>query len=345
MVLVIIGIIVYTFRDSAGPILEQLEKTTPAVIAGICAMTVVYHCVEGVITTLLAKQYNREFTLGMGITNAFLCSFYRVATLGSGAGVAAIVYLGEHGIEYSKSFGMYMLQYAFHKISIAFFSMILFTLNWNYMRVHFGEYMWLLLAGYLITLIITVVLILFSCSRQFHRMLLWVVDFFNGKTKGRFDPQAAMLHDQCQMLEDASRQLMGEKRLVAGAVGLNLIKFAFWYSIPYLIFLGQGRLRSRRRWRSHRFLSCLRQSFRHRRESALPSSSLLHSFPELSEPDWQAPRRFCTASVPSYSRFWWGRLWSSYAASTSKKRDKPDYSASCDMRLVHRAENRLAVIR
>ena len=208
MVLVIIGIIVYTFRDSAGPILEQLEKTTPAVIAGICAMTVVYHCVEGVITTLLAKQYNREFTLGMGITNAFLCSFYRVATLGSGAGVAAIVYLGEHGIEYSKSFGMYMLQYAFHKISIAFFSMILFTLNWNYMRVHFGEYMWLLLAGYLITLIITVVLILFSCSRQFHRMLLWVVDFFNGKTKGRFDPQAAMLHDQCQMLEDASRQLI-----------------------------------------------------------------------------------------------------------------------------------------
>ena len=193
MVLVIIGIIVYTFRDSAGPILEQLEKTTPAVIAGICAMTVVYHCVEGVITTLLAKQYNREFTLGMGITNAFLCSFYRVATLGSGAGVAAIVYLGEHGIEYSKSFGMYMLQYAFHKISIAFFSMILFALNWNYMRVHFGEYMWLLLAGYLVTLIITVVLILFSCSRQFHRMLLWVVDFFNGKTKGRFDPQAAML--------------------------------------------------------------------------------------------------------------------------------------------------------
>lgn len=210
MVLVIIGIIVYTFRDSAGPILEQLEKTTPAVIAGICAMTVVYHCVEGVITTLLAKQYNREFTLGMGITNAFLCSFYRVATLGSGAGVAAIVYLGEHGIEYSRSFGMYMLQYAFHKISIAFFSMILFTLNWNYMRVHFGEYMWLLLAGYLITLIITVVLILFSCSRQFHRMLLWVVDFFNGKMKGRFDPQAAMLHEQCQMLEDASRQLMGK---------------------------------------------------------------------------------------------------------------------------------------
>ena len=41
-VLAIIGIIIYTFRDSAGPILEQLKQTTPTVIAGICAMTVTY---------------------------------------------------------------------------------------------------------------------------------------------------------------------------------------------------------------------------------------------------------------------------------------------------------------
>ena len=36
-------------------------------------------------------------------------------------------------------------------------------------------------------------------------------------------------------------------------------------------------------------------------------------------------------------------MWSSYAASTSKKRDKPDYSAACDMRLAHRAERELGV--
>ena len=145
----IIGIIVYTFRDSAGPILEQLKKTTPAVITGICVMTVVYHVIEGTITALLAKQYNPDFTVGMGITNAFFCSFYRVATLGSGAGVAAIVYLGEHSVEYSKSFGLYMLQYAFHKISIALFSMLMFVLNWNYMYSNFSDYMWLLLADFL----------------------------------------------------------------------------------------------------------------------------------------------------------------------------------------------------
>lgn len=36
---------------------------------------------------------------------AFYCSFYRVATLGSGAGIAAIYYFHEKEIDYSKSTG------------------------------------------------------------------------------------------------------------------------------------------------------------------------------------------------------------------------------------------------
>ena len=204
-VLAIIGIIIYTFRDSAGPILEQLKQTTPTVIAGICAMTVIYHVIEGLITTLLAKQYQPEFTVGMGITNAFFCSFYRVATLGSGAGIAAIVYLGDHGVQYSESFGMYMLQYAFHKISIAIFSMVLFVVNWSYMCEHFGE-------------------------------LFVILDFVNRKCKGRLTSSIRMLREQCRMLEEASKHLLREKRLVAGTVLLNLLKFCFWYAMPYLMF-------------------------------------------------------------------------------------------------------------
>lgn len=238
--LAIIGIIIYTFRDLAGPILEQLKRTTPAVITGICVMTVIYHMIEGMITTLLARQYNPEFTAGMGITNAFFCSFYRVATLGSGAGVAAIVYLGEHGIEYSQSFGLYMLQYAFHKISIALFSMIMFALNWNYMCANFADYMWLLLTGYAVTFVITLFLILFCCSAQFHKLLFVVLDFVNTKAKGRFDSSVQMLQKQCEMLEEASKHLLGEKRLMTGTIVLNLLKFGFWYAMPYLIFLGHG---------------------------------------------------------------------------------------------------------
>jgi uncharacterized protein (TIRG00374 family) len=201
-------------------------------------MTVGYHLMEGWITTLLAKQYNPSFTYRMGVTNAFFCSFYRVATLGSGSGVAAMVYLGENGIEYSKSFGLYMLQYAFHKISIAIFSGLMFLISWNYMYLHYGDYMWLLLAGFAVTIVITLGLILFCCSAKFHRLVFVILDFLNKKVKGKLSAVIAELHVQCNMLEDSSRQIMSNKKLVTVAILLNIVRSCFWYGIPYLIFEG-----------------------------------------------------------------------------------------------------------
>ena len=191
---------------------------------------------------MLARQYQPAFTCRMGIENSFFCSFYRVATLGSGAGVAAILFLKDHGVEYSKGFGLYMLQYAFHKISIALYSIIFFLFSWTYMCTHFGEYMPLLVAGYVITLIITLFLILFCCSAGFHKVLFVVLNFLNTKQKGKFDHMIGELGEQCRIMESASRYLLKNKPMVCGIIGLNLIKFCFWYGIPYLVFAGQGEI-------------------------------------------------------------------------------------------------------
>ncbi len=240
LVAAIIVIVVYTFRDSAVPVLNELKQTTFAVALCICAMAVAYHILEGFITTVLARQYQPGFRLWTGIKNAFICSFYRVATLGSGAGVAALVYLGEHGISYSTGFGLYMTQYAVHKSSIALFSMLFFVLCFPFMQVHYAEYQWLLAAGYVLTAAITLVLMLFACSVRFHKLLLTMLSFLNDKMKGRFTEPLMQLKEQCRMLEESSHVLLGKPRVMAGIAVLNLIKFCFFYAIPYLSFYGQG---------------------------------------------------------------------------------------------------------
>lgn len=228
----------YTFRDSAGPILEQLTKTSPAVVIGICLMAAVYQIIEGIITTVLAKQYRSSFAYKNGITNAFLCSFYRVATLGSGSGVAAIIYLGEQGIEYGGGFGLYMIQYALHKISIALFSAIFFVMNWEFMRNWFGDYAGLLAAGYALTLVITLGLFLFCCSNRFHHLICRLLDFANQKFHGKFEIMAEEIKRQCMMLEDASNHLMKNKKVTTEVIFLCMLKCCFWYGIPYLLFKG-----------------------------------------------------------------------------------------------------------
>ncbi len=242
LVIAILVIIVYTFRDSAGPILAQLKATAPTVVIGICVMAMVYHLLEGLITTVLARQYVPDFTLRQGVTNALLCSFYRVATLGSGAGIAALVYLGDQGVSYGESFGLYMMQYALHKSGIAVFSLIFYLASCSFMNRYFAQYQWLLLAGYGITAVITLCLVLFACSRRFHYVAQRLLEWVNRKCRGKLAGQLQQLEEQCAMLEASTDRLLKRPRILLAVMAINLVKFCFFYGIPYLSFAGTGEI-------------------------------------------------------------------------------------------------------
>lgn len=227
--------IIYTFRDSAGPIWQQLKETSAAVIAAICAVSFCYELVEGWITWSFAKTYNPDFRYREGVESAFYCSFYRVATLGSGAGLAAVYYFHEKGIDYSKATGMYMMEYVIHKVSIALLSLVLLVFNFGFLKTNYSSYMWMLVLGYGITVVVAVILLLFCCSRQFHKLLVWLVGKINSRMKGKLDSQEMQLKDYCVILEDATRDLLKNKLLMVTAVLKNFLKFSFWYSIPFLV--------------------------------------------------------------------------------------------------------------
>lgn len=229
----LLAIIVYTFRDSARPILRELLQTSVWVVLGISVAAVVYHLIEAWITCSFARVYQPRFSYWMGLESAFFCSFYRVATLGSGAGVAAVVYFHEKGIEPSKGTGMYMMEYVVHKISLALFSVIFFVLDFVFMKKYFSEYFYLLLTGYGVTALVSVGLVLFCCSSNFHGFILWVCGKIN--RKGKLDAQIAELSNQCRIMEDATAEIMTRKRMVLGNVGKNLLKFACFYGIPFII--------------------------------------------------------------------------------------------------------------
>lgn len=237
-VIVLLAIIIYTFRDSAKPILNELMETSVWVILIISAMAVAYELVEGWITYSFARRYNPRFTYRMGVESAFYCSFYRVATLGSGAGIAAVCYFNEKGIEPSRGTGMYMVEYVLHKLSIAIFSAIFFLLDFSFMMEHYSEYTWMLAVGYGLTFLIAIALLLCCCSKVFHRGVFRILDRLN--RRGALNEQISFLRGQCAILEQASAELLSEKRFVLKIIGKNLIKLAFWYGIPYFTLMDTG---------------------------------------------------------------------------------------------------------
>ena len=65
------------------------------------------------------------------------------------------------------------------------------------------------------------------------------------------------MREQCADLETASKYLLHKKKMVAGVVGLNLLKLCFWYGMPYLLLQEIKILIWWKPWRSPHCLLCL----------------------------------------------------------------------------------------
>lgn len=239
-VAVLLLIIAYTFRNSAGDILTELQNTPLQIILAILGSSVIYLLIEAWLTWSLAIRYNPDFKYHQAVYNAFMVCFYRLSTLGSGNGVAAVYNLGQHGIEYSEAIGMYMVQYVMHKISIAIFSGIFFLVNWQFMWTNFRDYGILLIAAYGLTVLICIGLILFVVSKWFHTLILNIGQHFN--KSGKLDGPLMKLETNAQIMEVSTSRLIHDKKLLFVMIIKNLVKSVFWYGIPFLILYGSGDL-------------------------------------------------------------------------------------------------------
>ena len=109
-VCLLLGILYYSFKDSMEDMITELSKVSPQVILVLFLSVILYHLCEGHITWLIVHKTHPEYPRLKGFCNAFYCSFYKTATLGSGSGIAGIYYLNKAGIPVPNATGMYFFQ-------------------------------------------------------------------------------------------------------------------------------------------------------------------------------------------------------------------------------------------
>lgn len=234
----LIAIIIYTFHGSWEDIWQQITETSALILISIGGASVVYHLFEAWITYSLARRYNPRFRYRDAVYCAFFCSFYRLSTLGSGSGVAAVVFLGKKHVGYSEATGLYAIQYILHKVSIALFSGIFFVANWRLMASHYRNYAVYLLLAYFLTLLISIGLVLMVVWPRFHHLLLCLVRKLN---RGhRFDNTLQKLESSTGILEESGTKLLNDWRVIVSCILKNMAKLCFWYSIPFLILWQTG---------------------------------------------------------------------------------------------------------
>lgn len=233
LTLIIFLLLFIALKDSLPDIWQQLKKTSPVILTHILLTSVFYHCSEGLITAFIARKHLPEFSLKTGIQCAFYCSFYRVATLGSGAGAAGTYFLHKKGIDIVSAAGMYMMQYIFHKISIALYAVFMLICNFSFMYHTYYQYSSFLATGIGITLLIVVFLFALCFCKPLHSLVYRFCCWLCRKGIEKIDPET--IREQLALLRNTSSLLMNDKKLLFQLMFINFIKLSFWYSIPFLI--------------------------------------------------------------------------------------------------------------
>ena len=165
--IIIVSAIVYIFQNYMVDIYIQLKKLSLKGCISILILSIGYSFVEGFNISLLAKQFSRKFTILNGIGCSFYTSFYKTATFGSGSYVASVYYLQQKGISPSQGVGVSTLNYVFHRLSIALFSIICIIINYSFIKINFYDYLGIIKFVYIITTLILFFLVSICLSNKF----------------------------------------------------------------------------------------------------------------------------------------------------------------------------------
>ncbi len=239
-VIIVLFMLVYVFKDLAGPVLWQLKNTSLTVIVLILISTLLYGVSESFIFYIFVRQYINTFSFGQSFEMSYFLSFYRTISLGSGTTVAAAVYLNKCGMSPSEAAGMHLIEYSLHKLSIGIMAVVLFLSHYSYMKENYSSYAPYMTAGFAVTVVITAFLLLFVCSKHFHTLLKKLLDKCN--YKGKFTEKFEKVKEQCDIMETASVKLLHNVKLIVSVILINFIKLSFWFIIPYIILYTTGSL-------------------------------------------------------------------------------------------------------
>ena len=212
--IIIVSAIVYIFQNYMVDIYIQLKKLSLKGCISILILSIGYSFVEGFNISFLAKQFSRKFTILNGIGCSFYTSFYKTATFGSGSYVASVYYLQQKGISPSQGVGVSTLNYVFHRLSIALFSIICIIINYSFIKINFYDYLGIIKFVYIITILILFFLVSICLSNKFHKFLLLIIRYISNKLKinSKYKEKINYIEAEILRIKKSSIVLLKNKR-------------------------------------------------------------------------------------------------------------------------------------
>jgi hypothetical protein len=222
-------------RKFMGEAMEYLMDTSPTAIILCLILGNMYFVLEGAIISKMTASESTPLTLWNGICCTYMCAFYRLATLGSGNGIAQIYYYSTKGIDADRATGMTITQYTFQKITIGIFGTVSFILLFLTGDRDILQYSGYMLAGVFVISVICLALFLIAVSKKISTFVM-MLGYRLFKPGTKLHARLSDAQNAIDNLQNQGLKLWKNKSLFFHVAALNIIKLACWYAIPGVFF-------------------------------------------------------------------------------------------------------------
>jgi len=235
-------VVVYFWRrDIIDEALIKIANMPIWVTVLSVSLAILYFVFEGKVISGMTVLEEKPMRWIDGFRCAFFCAFYRLITLGAGAGISEAYFYTKSGFHYTKALGMTLVQYTFHKIvlgALGLISFILLLLLGQSGIVTYAPYMALGTAA--ITAIVTFLIIL-SVSKKLADFLVFLIEKILTEKMPFYKKKDEFILN-VRAFNNEGREIWKHKEIFVSAIILNLLKFISWNVIPGIVFMSEGRV-------------------------------------------------------------------------------------------------------
>lgn len=232
----------FALKDNFSQIVAAIAQMNIFSLIFVLGWGLAINVVIGAGYMVLARHYQKNYSLKQGTVVAFTGTFFAGITPSSTGGQFGQVYvLKKQGFSYSDSVGLLWADFIIYQTVMMIYVTLLFIFRFMH-YVNLNAWVWIVAAGYLVNLVVIAALYTLAL---FPKMYIWLsgkLPIWLSKLHLIKNPeeQVSIWMEQVTGFTEQIRSLSKNKKLVLKTALVNFVRLTMYFSLPYLVAIALG---------------------------------------------------------------------------------------------------------
>lgn len=228
----------FALKDNMHSVLKMLSQIEWYYIALILSGGVIYGICAGIVLTLMARRYKKDYSFFKGIANAFIGLFFCGITPSATGGQFAQAYIfKKQGIDYKDSASILWADFIVYQSVMMLYVTVLFFLKFKYFLELIGPWFLAIVVGYLINACVIAVLWTMALFPKLYIKLSKIAVNLLASLKIVKDKEKTLnlWSAQVEGFTIEIKKLKNDKKLIIKTSLVSFIRMSVHFGLPFVI--------------------------------------------------------------------------------------------------------------